>query len=149
VLGIDTNVLVRYLVRDDPRQFAQAHRLLRRKADKNESVLVGLLVLLETEWLLRSRYELSKPEILSALSALLDVAGLVFEDEPSVERALYSWKDAAADFADCLMLFRISSNRCESSEGQGSRPVAGNPHWWRRGDSSSAAFAAAWTMPSS
>jgi len=34
-------------------------------------------------------------------------------------------------------------------EGEGSRPVAGNPQWWRRGDSSSAAFAAAWTMPSS
>jgi hypothetical protein len=37
----------------------------------------------------------------------------------------------------------------KSSEGQGSRPVAGSPHWWRRGDSTSAAFAAGWTMPSS
>ena len=115
MLGIDTNVLVRFLVRDDPRQFEQAHRLIKREADKNESVLVGLLVLLETEWVLRSRYELSKPEILSALSALLDVAGLVFEDEPSVERALYSWKDSAADFADCLIDARNRQLGCQAT----------------------------------
>jgi predicted nucleic-acid-binding protein len=92
VLGLDTNVLVRYLVRDDQQQFEKARRLIKREADKGESVLVSLLVLLETEWVLRSRYELSKPEIVSAFSTLLDVADLVFEDEPSVERALYSWQ---------------------------------------------------------
>jgi len=90
VIGLDTNVLVRYLVRDDQLQFEKARRLIKREADKNEPVMVSLLVLLETEWVLRSRYELSKPEILSAFSTLLDVAGLALEDEPSIEHALYS-----------------------------------------------------------
>lgn len=90
MIGLDTNVLVRYLVRDDQLQFEKARRLIKREADKNEPVLVSLLVLLETEWVLRSRYELSKPEILSAFSTLLDVAGLALEDEPSIEHALYS-----------------------------------------------------------
>jgi predicted nucleic-acid-binding protein len=58
---------------------------------------------LETERVLRSRYELSKPEILSTFSTLLDVVDLAFADEPSVEHALYSWKDLVADFADCLI----------------------------------------------
>jgi predicted nucleic-acid-binding protein len=103
VLGLDTNVLVRYLVRDDQAQFEKARRLIKRESDKGEPVLVSLLVLMETDWVLRSRYELSKAEILSAFSTLLDVADLAFEDEPSVEHALYSWKDSVADFADCLI----------------------------------------------
>jgi len=115
VLGLDTNVLVRYLVRDDQQQFEKARRLIKREADKGEPVLVSLLVLLETEWVLRSRYELSKPEIVSAFSTLLDVADLVFEDEPSVERALYSWKDSIADFADCLIEARNSRLGCRAT----------------------------------
>lgn len=103
MLGVDTNVLVRYLVRDDQRQYERARRLINREANKGTPVLVSLLVLLETEWVLRSRYELPKAEILAALSTLLDAADLAFEDEPSVENALYSWKDSAADFADCLI----------------------------------------------
>ncbi|MFZ2508084.1 MAG: type II toxin-antitoxin system VapC family toxin [Steroidobacteraceae bacterium] len=115
MLGLDSNVLVRYLVRDDQQQFEKARRLIKREADKSEPVLVSLLVLLETEWVLRSRYELSKPEILSAFSTLLDVADLAFEDEPSIEHALYSWKDSAADFADCLIEARNRSLGCQAT----------------------------------
>jgi predicted nucleic-acid-binding protein len=115
VLGVDTNVLVRYLVRDDQLQFEKARRLIKRAADRSEPVLVSLLVLLETEWVLRSRYELSKPEILSAFSTLLDVADLAFEDEPSVEHALYSWKDSVADFADCLIDARNRRLGCQAT----------------------------------
>jgi hypothetical protein len=49
----------------------------------------SLLVLLETEWVLRSRYNVAKAEIVAALSALLDAVELEFEDEPSVEEAVY------------------------------------------------------------
>jgi predicted nucleic-acid-binding protein len=115
VLGLDTNVLIRYLVRDHRQQFEKVQRLIKRQADKDEPVLVSLLVLLETEWVLRSRYELSKPEILSTFSALLDVADLTFEDEPSVERALYSWKDSVAEFADCLIEARNRSLGCQAT----------------------------------
>jgi predicted nucleic-acid-binding protein len=103
MLGVDTNVLLRYLTRDDPPQYEKARRLIARGVSRGEPVLVSLLVLLETEWVLRSRYELVKSEIVAAFSALLDTAELAFEDEPSVERAVYSWKDSAADFTDCLI----------------------------------------------
>jgi predicted nucleic-acid-binding protein len=115
VLGLDTNVLVRYLVRDDQLQFEKARRLIKRAADRSERVLVSLLVLLQTEWVLRSRYELSKPEIQSTFSTLLDVADLAFEDEPSVEQALYAWKDSVADFADCLIDARNRRLGCEAT----------------------------------
>jgi predicted nucleic-acid-binding protein len=115
VLGIDTNVFVRYLVRDDPQQFEKARRLIKRESGRNEPVLVSLLVLLETEWVLRSRYGLSKPEILSAFSAMLDVTDLTIEDEPSVEHALYSWKDSGAEFADCLIDARHRRLGCQAT----------------------------------
>jgi len=66
--GIDTNVLVRFLVRDDEAQFEKARRLIKREVGAGENVFVNLLVLLETEWVLRSRYFLRKTEIIDALT---------------------------------------------------------------------------------
>jgi predicted nucleic-acid-binding protein len=115
MIGIDTNVLVRYLVRDDQSQFARARRLIGRKTAGGEKVLVSLLVLLETEWVLRSRYELPKEDVVGAFSALLDAAEVYVEDEPSVEAAIYAWKDSAAEFADCLIGARNSRLGCSAT----------------------------------
>jgi predicted nucleic-acid-binding protein len=115
MLGIDTNVLVRYLTRDDQPQYERARRLIDRDVRKSEPVLVSLLVLLETEWVLRSRYEMAKLDIVTAFSALLDTADLSLEDESSIETAIYSWKDSAADFADCLIAARNRSLGCRST----------------------------------
>jgi predicted nucleic-acid-binding protein len=115
MLGLDTNVLVRYLVRDDPSQYEKARRLITRELKRGEPVLVSLLVLLETEWVLRSRYELDKAERLMAISALLDSADLAFEDEACVEQAVYSWKESRADFADCLIEARHRRLGCSAT----------------------------------
>jgi predicted nucleic-acid-binding protein len=89
--------------------------LIQREAGNGEPVLISLLVLLEVEWVLRSRYGLSKADILAAFSALLDAADLAFEDETSVEYALYTWKDSAADFADCLIEARNRRLGCRAT----------------------------------
>jgi predicted nucleic-acid-binding protein len=115
MLGLDTNVLIRYLVRDDQRQFERARRLIDRETAEGEPVLVSLLVLLETESVLRSRYDLAKGDIVSALSALLDTAELRFEDEPTVESAVYSWKDSAMEFAACLIEARNRRLGCRAT----------------------------------
>ena len=115
MIGVDTNVVVRYLTRDDPTQYEKARRLIDREVAKGEPVFVSLLVLLETEWVLRSRYDLTKPDIVSAFSALLDTVDLTIEDEPSVESALYSWKDSVADFADCLIEARNRRLGCRAT----------------------------------
>jgi predicted nucleic-acid-binding protein len=115
MLGVDTNVLVRYLTRDDKSQYEKARRLIAPEVAKGEPLLVSLLVLLETEWVLRSRYELAKADIVTAFSALLDTTDLAFEDEPSVENAVYSWKDSAADFADCLIEARNRRLGCRAT----------------------------------
>jgi len=103
MLGIDTNVLVRFLVRDDEAQFEKARKLIKREIAARRRVFVSLLVLLETEWVLCSRYGLPKIEIIAAISGLLDATDVQFEDESAVEEALFVWKDNVAEFADCLI----------------------------------------------
>lgn len=103
MVGIDTNVLVRFLVRDDEAQFEKARKLIRRELAAVRCVFVSQLVLLETEWVLRSRYSLPKNMIVEAISGLLDANDVRFEDEPAIEEALFVWKDTTADFADCLI----------------------------------------------
>jgi predicted nucleic-acid-binding protein len=103
MLGLDTNVLVRFLVRDHEAQFERARRLIKREVGAQEKVLISLLVLLETEWVLRSRYRVQKTQIVDAISGLLDATELELEDEATIEEALYLWRDSATDFADCLI----------------------------------------------
>ena len=103
MLGIDTNVLVRFLVRDDHAQFEKARKLIKREVAVGRRVFVNQLVLLETEWVLRSRYGVPKNKIIEAISRLLDATDVQFEDESAVEEAIFIWKDTAADFADCLI----------------------------------------------
>ncbi len=103
MLGIDTNVLVRFLVRDDESQFEKARKLIKREVTAGRRVFVSQLVLLETEWVLRSRYDLSKIEIIAAISGLLDATDVQFEDEPAIETTLFVWKESTVDFADCLI----------------------------------------------
>jgi predicted nucleic-acid-binding protein len=103
MIGLDTNVLVRFLVQDDEAQFEKARRLIKREVAAGRKVFVNQLVLLEAEWVLRSRYAVSKVQIIEAISGLLDSAEIQFEDEPAIEEALFFWKDNTADFADCLI----------------------------------------------
>ncbi len=103
MLGVDTNVLVRFLVRDDEAQFEKARKLIKREVAAGRRVFVSQLVLLETEWVLRSRYGLPKHLIIEAISGLLDAADVRFETEAAIEEALFTWKDTAAEFADCLI----------------------------------------------
>jgi len=115
MLGLDTNVLVRFLVQDDQAQFERAQKLIGRELRAGSGVLISLLVLLETEWVLRSRYSLAKSEILAAFSGLLASAELRFEDEHSIEEALFAWKESPADFAECLIGARHRALGCRAT----------------------------------
>lgn len=115
MLGIDTNVLVRFLVRDDEAQFEKARKLIKREVAAGRRVFVNQLVLMETEWVLRSRYNLPKDQIIEVISGLLDAADLQFEDEPAIEEALFNWKDANADFADCLIGAKNRRSGCRAT----------------------------------
>jgi len=103
MLGIDTNVVMRLLVSDDAEQTRRARKLIERALGREEPVLISLLVLIESEWVLRSSYGFKRDAVLGMFRALLEARELSFEDEPAVEEALFHWKDSACGFADCLI----------------------------------------------
>lgn len=114
MIGIDTNVLVRYLVRDDEAQFLVASNLIADCIADRQPILISLLVMLEAEWVLRSRYQIPKLEIAAVFTQLLESKEAAFEDEEALEEALYVWKDSGADFADCLIVAKSRRLGCTS-----------------------------------
>jgi predicted nucleic-acid-binding protein len=115
MLGVDTNVLVRFLVRDDAQQFEIVHKMLEREALASRRVFISQLVLQEMEWVLRSRYGFSKSQILGAVSSLLDAMDFELEDEAAVEQAIFIWKDHSAGFWDCLIGARNQRMGCATT----------------------------------
>lgn len=100
--SIDTNVLVRYLVRDDERQFQRVHDFISRQVSEKEPLHIPVTVALEVEWVLRSRYKFDKDTVISAYLNLLRTREVTFENETAVEVALHHYQTFKADFADCL-----------------------------------------------
>jgi predicted nucleic-acid-binding protein len=98
VLAADTNVIVRYLTRDDAEQFAKASALISR-----EDVYVSTTVLLETEWVLRRGYRFSRERVMAALAAFAGLPRVILEDPAVAARAL-DWTRRGMDFADALHL---------------------------------------------
>lgn len=100
--GLDTNVLVRWIVDDDPRQSVRAQRLFEDAHEQGMPLFVPSTVMLELEWVLRSRYKFDKSTVLGTCNALLETQELEFQDEPALERALAFYRQNPADFADCV-----------------------------------------------
>jgi predicted nucleic-acid-binding protein len=98
MIAVDTNVLVRFLVRDDAKQAARAAALIQA----NE-IWVCKTVLLETEWALRSLYGFSPESLAGALRSLAGLRTVFLEDELAVAKAL-DWLKEGLDFADALHL---------------------------------------------
>jgi predicted nucleic-acid-binding protein len=98
VLALDTNVIVRYLTRDDVAQFAKADALIR-----NEDVYVCRTVLLETEWVLRRAYRFGRERVIAALTAFAGLPRVTLED-PAIAAQALEWTRRGMDFADALHL---------------------------------------------
>jgi predicted nucleic acid-binding protein len=106
MLAIDTNVIVRYLTGDHPKQSAKARELIRA-----EEVFVGITVLLETEWVLRSVYGFAADKLAKALRAFAGLPHVVIEDAALAAQAL-DWMEAGLDFADALHLAK--AQQCDA-----------------------------------
>ena len=100
--AVDTNVLVRLIVRDDATQLEAVRRLQLRCACHGRKLFVSTTVLLELEWVLRSRYRLGKPEVLAALRQLMRSGNVAFEREAAVLNALAGYELSGAESADSI-----------------------------------------------
>lgn len=89
--------------------------LIKREVAAGRRVLINQLVLMETEWVLRSRYSVPKSKIIAALSGLLEAVDVQLEDEAAIEEELYMWKDTNADFADCMIAAKNRRMGCRAT----------------------------------
>ena len=114
MIGLDTNILVRYIMQDDPRQSPKATRLI--EALSNESPgFVPLVAIVELVWVLGSSYDLGREQVASALELLLRSKELIVDRADQVVKALRVFKLGSADFADCLIERIASSAGCTAT----------------------------------
>lgn len=102
MIGLDTNVLVRYLLQDDPRQSAQASRLI-ESLSAEEPGFVPVVVLVELAWVLGAGYKLSREQLAAVLETLLRSKELVIDRADLVMQAAARFSSGGADFADALI----------------------------------------------
>lgn len=101
--GLDSNVLVRFLVGDDPGMMAKVVRLLETAQDKGETFLVSIPVLLEMLWVLKARYQFTREDVLDALDRLLLMPVLRFQAANCVRELVQAGRSGNLDLADILI----------------------------------------------
>lgn len=101
--GLDTNVLLRFLLKDDELQGERASKAIRQAVARSEPVFVGVIVLCEVVWVLASRYGYRKPQLLGLLEEFLGTSRFEIERRDLVRKALDDYRANKADFADCLI----------------------------------------------
>jgi predicted nucleic-acid-binding protein len=100
MIAIDTNIVVRFLTKDDPEQFKQTEQLF---SQSETALLVPDSILLETEWVLRFAYKYSSIEVVNGLRKLLGLPNVFIEDTAKIAQVL-DWHEQGLDFADALHL---------------------------------------------
>lgn len=113
MIGIDTNVLLRLLVRDDEAQVRAAERFFATHCSPENPGFVSLVVIVETAWALRRFYLYERSQIANALRSLLNVAELEIESAEDVRSAVADFETSAAGFVDCLVARTNASSGCE------------------------------------
>jgi predicted nucleic-acid-binding protein len=103
VIGLDTNVLVRYLTQDDPIQSPKATELIERRLTESKPGFVSLVVMVETVWVLDRAYGLAAQDIAAAIERMLQVDVLVVDKEQDVFAAMVALKLGRGSFADALI----------------------------------------------
>ena len=103
MIGLDTNVLVRYLTQDDPVQSARATELIERRLGEQEPGFISVVAMAETVWVLERAYGIADADIAAAIERTLQAETLVVEHEPEVFTAMIALKEGQGSFADALI----------------------------------------------
>jgi len=111
--ALDTNVLIRFLTKDDEQQAETIYRLFKKAESGKEEFWVSLLVVLETLWVMESVYEISRQEILDAISELLLMPILKFEATSAIQDLVASGRESDLDLSDILIAHSAKFSGCE------------------------------------
>lgn len=113
MIGLDTNVLVRYLTQDDPDQAARATRVVEQELTEDTPGFIGLVVLVETAWVLQRLYRASAEEIRETVTDLLESRAIVVENRDAITRALALSRQNFCGFADAIIAASAFNAGCD------------------------------------
>lgn len=111
MIGLDTNVIVRYLTQDDRRQAMRASAAIEGLTAQSPA-FISCIVLCEVNWVLQTAYGLSKVEIIAILEQMLAMAVFEIERADLCRKALKLYEDGKADFSDYLILRTAEAEGC-------------------------------------
>jgi predicted nucleic-acid-binding protein len=114
MIGLDTNVLVRYIMQDDAKQSPKATRLIESLTPEQPG-FVPLVAVVELVWVLSASYALSRAQVAQALELLLRGKELIVEKADGVLLAVRRFQAGGADFADCLIQASASAAGCSAT----------------------------------
>ncbi len=113
MIGMDTDVIVRYIVQDDPKQAKAATKLIEQICSPDNPGFLNHIVLCEIAWVLKRSYKQSKARICQIIEQIIRTDRIAVEDIQLVWKALEIFKETKADFSDCLLGQRNLQAGCE------------------------------------
>ncbi|WP_027710373.1 PIN domain-containing protein [Zooshikella ganghwensis] len=112
MFGLDTNVLVRYIAQDDPKQSKIATELIETKLSDDVPGYITAIAVVEVFWVLKRSYKVEKENLIDILSKLLTTKKFVIENHREVWRALRVYQKGNGDFSDALIATLSLNNDC-------------------------------------
>ena len=114
MIGLDTNVLIRLFVQDDPAQFQQAKKVFQSLSEKKPA-WISTTNILEVEWVLRSKYDFDRSGVGEILFNLIALPIVVVEEQNTVARAVVLYLDTKADFGECMIASSAQAAGCDKT----------------------------------
>ncbi len=111
MIGLDTNVLVRYITQDEPKQSLRATKLIDSLSAEDQG-FITLVSVVELVWVLQGCYDATKSEVLAILERLLRAKEMAVENAEVVWQALHAYARSNADFSDCLIERSARNAKC-------------------------------------
>ena len=113
MIGLDTNVLVRYFAQDDAKQAVAARALFTERLTREQPGHVNVVTLAETCWVLKRLYEAGRDELVQVVENLLAAPNIVVERRAEVRKAVQAYGASSAGFSDCLIAQLNRDAGCE------------------------------------
>lgn len=113
MIGLDTNVVIRYLVQDEPKQSKLASQVIEKAVADGETLRISQITLCEIVWVLERCYNTSKKELIDVLKQLLQTQQIRIEHDSVARQALRDFEvHSGVDFSDCLIGRQNAANDC-------------------------------------
>ena len=112
--AIDTNVLIRFLTGDDPKQAKIVYSAFKKAESEKSTLYISLLVVLEMIWILESVYDVSRAEILDTIHDLLLMPIFRFDQQTAIRQFVRSAHGNTSDLSDLLIAHSAYANGCET-----------------------------------